>query len=90
MSCPPVSLRATRGNFFTFSILFNFLSVKVLFITPIELLRLSERTTNALVRNGVESVELLSVYSDDELLSLRGLGPVGISEIHQSRKLLTK
>lgn len=63
--------------------------MKVLFITPVELLRLSERTTNALVRNGVDSVELLSVYSDGQLLSLRGLGHAGLQEIKKSRLQLT-
>ncbi len=47
----------------------------------IEKLRLSDRTYNALLRNGIATVEQLRQLSDRELQEMKGLGTMTIAEI---------
>ena len=49
--------------------------------TPIEVLQLSTRTTNALIKNGIGSVQMLKDMSAEDLYELRGLGITGVEEI---------
>lgn len=49
--------------------------------TPIEVLQLSTRTTNALIKNGIGSIQILKDMSVEDLYELRGLGITGVEEI---------
>jgi DNA-directed RNA polymerase subunit alpha len=50
--------------------------------TPVEALRLSPRTLNALINNNIGSVEELLNYSERRLLGLKGFGRKALDEIN--------
>ena len=52
--------------------------------TPIDALPLSERTRNALIKNGILYVEDLEKKKKGELLIMKGVGRKAIDEIHVS------
>lgn len=54
--------------------------------TPVEVLQLTERTLNALIKNGVFSIEQLSQCSTRRLHQFVGLGAKGIKEIEDKLK----
>lgn len=49
---------------------------------PLSTLQLSRRVYNALRRFGYSTVAELRLATDRELLSVKGLGPQGVAEIH--------
>ncbi|MBI4835749.1 MAG: DNA-directed RNA polymerase subunit alpha [Candidatus Abawacabacteria bacterium] len=49
--------------------------------TPIEALKISQRSENALINNGIGSVEELLTYTEKQLSNLRGFGKKGITEV---------
>ncbi|MBP6084671.1 DNA-directed RNA polymerase subunit alpha [Candidatus Gracilibacteria bacterium] len=49
--------------------------------TPIEALKISQRAENALINNGIGSVEELLTYTEKQLANLRGFGKKGITEV---------
>lgn len=49
--------------------------------TPIEALKISQRSENALINNGIGSVEELLTYAEKQLSNLRGFGKKGITEV---------
>ncbi len=49
--------------------------------TPIEALKISQRAENALINNGIGSVEELLTYTEKQLTNLRGFGKKGITEV---------
>ena len=49
--------------------------------TPIEALKISQRSENALINNGIGSVEELLTYTEKQLTNLRGFGKKGITEV---------
>lgn len=49
---------------------------------PLSTLQLSRRVYNALRRFGYSTVAELRIASTSELLSVKGLGPQGVAEIH--------
>ena len=51
--------------------------------TSIDVLNLSRRAYNCLRRAGVDTVQQVTIMSDDELLALQRLGPTVLSEIHE-------
>ena len=50
---------------------------------PLSTLQLSRRVYNALRRFGYSTVAELRLATDRELLSVKGLGPQGVAEIHE-------
>ncbi len=59
-------------------------------VTPIEVLALSERTRNSLLKNGILYVEDLEQKTKSELLSMKGIGKKALDEIVDSLKTLDK
>jgi len=59
-------------------------------VTPIEILSLSERTRNSLLKNGILYVEDLEQKTKSELLSMKGIGKKALDEIVESLKALGK
>ena len=57
---------------------------------PIDVLPLSERTRNALIKNGIEYVEDLEKKTKNELLVMKGLWKKAIDEIVQSLEDINK
>lgn len=55
--------------------------------TPIEELNMYPRTTEALIRNGIGSVEKLCTYNEKQLLEMRSIGKVVLQDIIQSLEL---
>jgi len=52
--------------------------------TPVEILKLSPRTLNALVNNNVTSVEQLVLYTENKLSNLKGFGARAMIEVRDS------
>ena len=49
--------------------------------TPIELLRLDERSYNALLKVNIKTIEELQKYSVPELLKIKRLGKTSVTDI---------
>ena len=54
---------------------------------PIEILGLSERTRNALLKNSIMFVEELELKKKNELINMRGVGRKAVDEIEDSLKV---
>ncbi len=52
--------------------------------TPVEILKLSPRTLNALVNNEISSVEQLVTYTDSKLSNLKGFGARAMVEVKEA------
>jgi len=52
--------------------------------TPVEVLKLSPRTLNALVNNEISSVEQLVTYTESKLSNLKGFGTKAMVEVKES------
>lgn len=52
--------------------------------TPVETLRLSPRTLNALINNNIGSIEQLEEYTERRLMNLKGFGKKAMSEIQEA------
>ena len=52
--------------------------------TPIEILRLSERTLNGLINNGVKSIGQLLKYTPNQIQTFQGIGSKALREIESA------
>ena len=52
--------------------------------TPVETLRLSPRTLNALINNNIGSIEQLCEYTERRLMNLKGFGKKAMTEIREA------
>lgn len=53
-------------------------------MTPIDVLKVSIRTSNALKRSGINSIEALVKKSDDDLLNIYGMGLKSFGELKEA------
>jgi len=56
--------------------------------TPVEVLKLSPRTLNALINNKIDSVEQLITFNESKLTNLKGFGAKAMFEVKDSLKLI--
>jgi len=56
--------------------------------TPVEVLKLSPRTLNALINNKIDSVEQLITYNDSKLSNLKGFGAKAMFEVKEALKII--
>jgi len=56
--------------------------------TPVEVLKLSPRTLNALINNKIDSVEQLITFNESKLSNLKGFGAKAMFEVKEALKLI--
>jgi DNA-directed RNA polymerase subunit alpha len=56
--------------------------------TPVEVLKLSPRTLNALINNKIDSVEQLITYTENKLTNLKGFGAKAMFEVKEALKII--